>query len=159
MGPDPAPRRPRGAGRSGFRARRTAHEITVHRPDAALTVGAPYEVAPDIAADALDEWLELVEWARRTGAGAWAADPYGPGRGIQLHATDAEPALNAEWLVETGEHGVSRRRGHEKAAVASRGPLTSVLPAFHRRLPLDTPGLEVMGERGTLESRLEKSAF
>ncbi|OIK29097.1 maleylpyruvate isomerase family mycothiol-dependent enzyme [Streptomyces malaysiense] len=148
-----------GMATSGFWARRMAHEITVHRADAALTVGAPYDVAPDIAADALDEWLELVEWVQRTGVREWAADLYGSPRSIHLHATDAEPALNAEWLVEMDEKGVSWRRGHEKATVALRGPLTSVLLAFYRRLPLDTPGLDVVGDREVLEFWLENSNF
>lgn len=148
-----------GVSTSGFWARRMAHEITVHRADAALTTGATYEVAPDIAADALDEWLELVEWVQRTGAREWAADLHGPARTLHLHATDAEPELNAEWLVEMDESGVSWRRGHEKATVALRGPLTSVLLAFYRRLPLDSPGLEVVGERAVLEAWLENSSF
>jgi uncharacterized protein (TIGR03083 family) len=148
-----------GTATSGFRARRMAHEITVHRADAALTTGAPYEVAPDIAADALDEWLELVEWVQRSGAREWAKELRGPGRSIHLHATDAGPELNAEWLIELGEDGVGWRRGHEKATVALRGPLTSVLLAFYRRLPLDGPGLEVLGERELLEFWLERTTF
>ncbi|MGW4562576.1 maleylpyruvate isomerase family mycothiol-dependent enzyme [Streptomyces sp. NPDC004561] len=144
---------------SGFWARRMAHEITVHRADATLAAGLPYEVAPDIAADALDEWLQLVEWVQRSGRREWAEELRGPGRSIHLHATDADPALNAEWLVETGEDGFTWRRGHEKATVALRGPLTSVLLAFYRRLPLDSPGLEVLGERALLESWLEATNF
>ncbi|MFH8338097.1 maleylpyruvate isomerase family mycothiol-dependent enzyme [Streptomyces sp. AM6-12] len=148
-----------GPATSGFWARRMTHEITVHRADAALTTGAPYDVAADIAADALDEWLELVQWVQRTGAREWAAELRAPGRSIHLHATDAGPELNAEWLVEMGEDGVSWRRGHEKATVALRGPLTSVLLAFYRRLPLDTPGLDVVGERAVLEFWLENTNF
>ncbi|MGV9902763.1 maleylpyruvate isomerase family mycothiol-dependent enzyme [Streptomyces sp. NPDC003388] len=143
----------------GFWARRMAHEITVHRADAALAAGLPYDVAPDIAADALDEWLQLVEWAQRNAADPAAAELRGPGRSIHLHATDAEPALNAEWIVELGEEGFGWRRGHEKATVALRGPLTSVLLAFYRRLPLDAPGLEVLGEREVLEFWLERTNF
>ncbi|MGW5368737.1 maleylpyruvate isomerase family mycothiol-dependent enzyme [Streptomyces sp. NPDC004009] len=143
----------------GFWARRMAHEITVHRADAALAAGLPYDVAPDIAADALDEWLQLVEWVQRDAAHPAAAELRGPGRSIHLHATDAEPALNAEWIVELGEEGVGWRRGHEKATVALRGPLTSVLLAFYRRLPLDAPGLEVLGEREVLEFWLERTSF
>jgi hypothetical protein len=135
------------------------HEITVHRADAALTAGVPYEVAPEIAADAVDEWLELLEWAQRTGTFPDAEELRGPGRSVHLHATDAAPELNAEWLIELGEEGLGWRRGHEKATVALRGPLTSVLLAFYRRLPLDAPGLEVLGEREVLEFWLEHSSF
>ncbi|MGW7822933.1 maleylpyruvate isomerase family mycothiol-dependent enzyme [Streptomyces puniciscabiei] len=144
---------------TGFWARRMTHEITVHRADATLAAGQPYEVAPDIAADAVDEWLQIVQWVQRSGLKREAEELRGPGRSIHLHATDADPALNAEWLIELGEDGVTWRRGHEKATVALRGPLTSVLLAFYRRLPLDAPGVEVLGERELLEFWLERATF
>ncbi|MFF4549222.1 maleylpyruvate isomerase family mycothiol-dependent enzyme [Streptomyces sp. NPDC001406] len=148
-----------GVATSGFWARRMAHEITVHRADATLAAGLPYDVAPDIAADALDEWLELVEWVQRNAPHEAAKELRGPARSIHLHATDTAPDLNAEWLVELAEDGVHWRRGHEKATVALRGPLTSVLLAFYRRLPLDSLELEVLGERELLEFWLEKTTF
>jgi hypothetical protein len=83
----------------------------------------------------------------------------GPGRSIHLHATDTGSGMNAEWLVELTEDGVTWRRGHEKATVALRGPLTSVLLAFYRRLPLDAPEVEVLGERELLEFWLERATF
>ncbi|MFJ9817934.1 maleylpyruvate isomerase family mycothiol-dependent enzyme [Streptomyces sp. NPDC101151] len=148
-----------GSPSAGFWARRMANEITVHRADATLTAGLPYEVAPDIAADALDEWLQVVEWAQRNTTDRGAEELRGPGRSIHLHATDTGPDLNAEWLIELGEEGVSWRRGHEKATVALRGPLTPLLLAFYRRLPLDHPDLEVLGERELLEFWLERASF
>ncbi|MDX3456041.1 maleylpyruvate isomerase family mycothiol-dependent enzyme [Streptomyces sp. ME02-8801-2C] len=157
---------------SGFWARRMAHEITVHRADATLAAGLPYEVAADIAADAIDEWLQIVEFVQRTQPHDAASELRGPGRSIHLHATDAEPELNAErsemgvppaegWgrLVELTEDGVVWRRGHEKATVALRGPLTDVMLAFYRRLPLDSPGLEILGERELLEFWLRRATF
>ena len=36
------------------------HEATVHRADAALALGADYQLAPELAADGIDEWLERV---------------------------------------------------------------------------------------------------
>ncbi|GHI04550.1 hypothetical protein AQI88_37315 [Streptomyces cellostaticus] len=144
---------------AGFWARRMAHEITVHRADATLAVGAPYEVAPEIAADALDEWLDISLFVQRRRGQEEALRLGGPPRTIHLHATDTAADLNAEWLLEFGADGVSWRRGHEKAAVALRGPLTPLLLAFYRRLPLDTPGLEVLGEREVLELWLERTAF
>ncbi|MET7476832.1 maleylpyruvate isomerase family mycothiol-dependent enzyme [Streptomyces sp. NPDC005648] len=144
---------------AGFWARRMAHEITVHRADAMPATGLAYEVAPDIAADAIDEWLGIVQLAQRADP-RWAAKELrGSGRSIHLHATDGAPGSNAEWLIELGEDGVLWRRGHEKATVALRGPLTSVLLAFYRRLPLDSPELEVLGERELLEFWLERASF
>ncbi|MGW0770259.1 maleylpyruvate isomerase family mycothiol-dependent enzyme [Streptomyces sp. NPDC002676] len=144
---------------SAFWARRMTHEITVHRADAALAVGQSYEVAPEVAADALDEWLDLAVWIQRRRGNEEPFRLDGPARSIHLHATDANPALNAEWLVEFGPEGLQWRRGHEKASVALRGPLTSVLLAFYRRLPLDTPGLEVLGEREVLDLWLSRASF
>ncbi|MFR9795850.1 maleylpyruvate isomerase family mycothiol-dependent enzyme [Streptomyces sp. MS06] len=158
-GPDAAVWSWTGDATAGFWARRMTHEITVHRADATLAAGLPYEVAPEVAADAIDEWLDIVRFVQRVGASEKARELRGDGRGIHLHATDAPPELDAEWLVELAEDGVRWRRGHEKAAVALRGPLTEVLLAFYRRLPLDTPGLEVLGERELLEFWLERSTF
>ncbi|MGI5428919.1 maleylpyruvate isomerase family mycothiol-dependent enzyme [Streptomyces sp. CA-179760] len=158
---------------AGFWARRMTHEITVHRADATLAAGLPYEVAPDVAADAIDEWLQIVEYVQRTDPHDIAArELRGPGRSIHLHATDTGPEVNAErsetgvpppegWgrLIVLTEDGVTWRRGHEKTTVALRGPLTSVLLAFYRRLPLDAPELEVLGEREVLEFWLERASF
>lgn len=157
---------------SGFWARRMTHEITVHRADAALAAGLPYEVAPDVAADAVDEWLQLVQWVQRHEPHAAAGELLVADRAIQLHATDApaEPGAGpggtavppAEaWgrVVELTERGVVWRPGHEETAVTLRGPLTSVLLAFYGRLPLDGSGLEVLGEREVLEFWLDKAKF
>jgi len=144
---------------SGFWARRMTHELTVHRADATIAAGLPYEVAADVAADAIDEWLGIIEFLQRTQPHDAAAELVGLGRSIHLHATDAAPELNAEWVVELGEDGVTWRRGHEKATVALRGPLIAVLLGFYRRLPLDAPELEVLGERKLLEFWLERATF
>ncbi|MEW2401510.1 maleylpyruvate isomerase family mycothiol-dependent enzyme [Streptomyces sp. NPDC046862] len=144
---------------TGFWARRMAHEITVHRADATLAAGLPYEVAPEIAADAIDEWLQIVEYVQRVMPDDPARDLRGPYRSIHLHATDAPDGVHAEWVVELTEEGVRWRRGHEKATVALRGPLTEVLLAFYRRLPLDGGRLEVLGERKLLEFWLERATF
>ncbi|WP_432117864.1 maleylpyruvate isomerase family mycothiol-dependent enzyme [Streptomyces sp. bgisy032] len=144
---------------SGFWARRMTHEITVHRADATLAAGLPYEVAPEVAADAIDEWLQIVEFMQRTLPLESVRELRGEGRSIHLHATDTGPGLNAEWLVELAEDGVRWRRGHEKATVALRGPLTSVLLAFYRRLPLDAGELEVFGDRELLEFWLRRASF
>ncbi|MFJ7074440.1 maleylpyruvate isomerase family mycothiol-dependent enzyme [Streptomyces sp. NPDC098781] len=144
---------------AGFWVRRMTHELTVHRADATLAAGLPYEVAPDIAADAIDEWLQIVEWAQRTLPDDPARELRRPGASIHLHATDGTPEVDAEWFVDLSADVISWRRGHEKATVALRGPLTAVLLAFYRRLPLDSPGLEVLGERELLEFWLARATF
>ncbi|MFE9612586.1 maleylpyruvate isomerase family mycothiol-dependent enzyme [Streptomyces sp. NPDC006012] len=144
---------------AGFWARRMTHEITIHRADAALAAGLSYDVAPDVAVDAIDEWLQIIELVQRSGLSKTAGELRGPGRSIHLHATDTAPELNAEWLVEFAEDGIVWRRGHEKATVALRGPLTSVLLAFYLRIPPAGPGLEIVGEREVLDFWLERATF
>lgn len=85
---------------AGFRARRVTHEITVHRADAALAVGLPYAVAPEVASDAIDEWLQIVEYVQRTALDDVVGEPLGPGRSIHLHTTGAGPDLDDRELLE-----------------------------------------------------------
>lgn len=141
--------------RTAFWARRMAHETAVHRADAALTTRTVYEVAPDLAADTIDEWLQIVAFAQEEGDPE-AAELRGAGRSLHLHATDVP---GAEWLIEFGEKGFTWRRAHEKATVALRGPLTELMLAFNRRQKPDEGGLEVLGDRGLLDFWLERSSF
>jgi uncharacterized protein (TIGR03083 family) len=135
-------------------ARRAANDLVVHRADAAGTVGAGYQVAPELAADAIDELLELMsnpavaesnppllELRRREGS-------------IHLHATD--PGADAEWLIELGPDGFRWRRGHQRADVALRGPMADVLRVFHRRLPPDSDRVEVIGDAELLRFWLDR---
>lgn len=142
--------------RAAFWARRMTHETVIHRADAALTARIAFEVDPEVAADTLDEWLELVAWSQSTGADEQANELRGAGRSLHLHATDAP---GAEWLIEFGEDGFTWRRAHEKATVALRGPLTDVLQVFYRRLPADSDRVEVLGDAALLDFWLERATF
>ena len=50
---------------AGFWARRMAHETAVHRADAEIAIGGPPVIAPDMAADGIDEWLTELSARRR----------------------------------------------------------------------------------------------
>jgi uncharacterized protein (TIGR03083 family) len=140
----------------GTWARRAAHDIVVHRADATGAVGAPYRVAPDLAADAMDEFLDLLSGLAAAAEGAGPGDDPGPGGSVHLHATDATPDLAAEWLVELRPAGFAWRHGHEKATVAVRAPLADLLRVVTRRLPPDADGVEVLGDRAVLDALLER---
>ena len=73
-----------------------------------------------------------------------------------LHAADTEAGLAAEWLIELGTDGFTWRRGHEKATVALRGPLSDVLRVFYRRLPADSERVEVVGDAALRDFWLER---
>ncbi len=144
---------------AGFWARRMTHELAVHRADATLAAGLDYQVDPEVAADALDEWLEIVGFAQRTQPEDEAGELRGAGRSIHLHATDAPEGLDAEWLITFHEDGFTWERAHGKATVALRGPLTALLLAFYRRRTPDTGGLEVLGDRELLDFWLARASF
>ncbi|HEX9342654.1 MAG TPA: maleylpyruvate isomerase family mycothiol-dependent enzyme [Actinomycetota bacterium] len=145
--------------RTAFWARRAALDLVVHRADAAGTVGADYSVAPELAADAIDELLELFGDPEIAAASPQLAEPHGAGGSIHFHATDADAALAAEWLIELGSDGFSWRRGHERATVALRGPLTDVLLVFYRRLPPGSERVEVLGDAALLDFWLDRVAL
>jgi len=137
-------------------ARRAAHDLVVHRADAAGAVGADYTVAPDLAADAVDEFLDLMSNPQVAAASPDPAGDPAPGGTIHLHATDAGPGAEAEWLVELGTPVFSWRRGHEQATVAVRAPLADLLRVVTRRLPPEADGVEVLGDREVLDALLER---
>jgi uncharacterized protein (TIGR03083 family) len=137
-------------------ARRAAHDLVVHRADAAGAVGAGYAVAPDLAVDAVDEFLDLLSNPQVAGS---APDPAGgpaPGSTVHLHATDAGAGVEAEWLVELGAPTFAWRHAHARADVAVRAPLTDLLRVVTRRLPPDADGVEVLGDRAVLDAWLER---
>ncbi|MEW2527202.1 maleylpyruvate isomerase family mycothiol-dependent enzyme [Streptomyces sp. NPDC047071] len=148
-----------GEATAGFWARRMTHEVAIHRADAAIAVGAPYELAPDVAADAVDEWLDIVRFVQLAKADPRAAELVGEGRTLGLRAVDAGPELGAEWTVTLGPDGVAWVRGCAEADVVLRGPLTEVLLAFYRRRGLDSGRVEVRGDRGLLEFWLARASF
>ncbi|WP_406449624.1 maleylpyruvate isomerase family mycothiol-dependent enzyme [Streptomyces sp. NBC_00876] len=140
---------------AGFWARRMAIETVVHQADAALAAKVPYEMAADLAADTIDEWLEIVAFAQAEGDPE-AAELRGGDRSIHLHATDVP---DAEWLIEFGEDGFTWRRAHGKATVALRGPLTDLMLVFNRRLAPDSDRVELLGEAELLDFWLARSSF
>ncbi|WP_327711372.1 maleylpyruvate isomerase family mycothiol-dependent enzyme [Streptomyces sp. NBC_00464] len=140
---------------AGFWARRMAIETVVHQADAALTAKVPYEMAADLAADTIDEWLQFVAGAQAEGDSE-AVELRGAGRSIHLHATDVP---DAEWLIEFGEDGFTWRRAHGKATVALRGPLTDLMLVFNRRLAPDSDRVELLGDAELLDFWLARSSF
>jgi uncharacterized protein (TIGR03083 family) len=137
-------------------ARRAAHDLVVHRADAAGAVGAGYGVASDLAADAIDEFLDLLGGGFGAAEGSEAGGDPRPGASVHLHATDAAPGVAAEWLVELESPGFTWRHGHERATVAARAPLADLLRVVTRRLPPDSEGVEVLGDREVLDAWLER---
>jgi len=140
---------------AGFWLRRRAHEAAVHLADAQLAAGRDIDLAPDLAADGVDEWLGLIVAA--------AADPArelrGDGQSLHFHATDPGLSGTGEWLVTRTPSGITVERGHGKADVAVRGRAADLLLVLTRRLPPTAPGVEVFGEHALLAHWLQHTPF
>ncbi len=158
-GPDAPVQTRFGPGTAASYARRRAHEIAVHRADATLAVGLPYDLEPEVAADALDEWLELASAPQMLEISPERRALLGPGRTVHLHATDTPAGLDAEWVVDLTGDVPSWRRAHEKSAVAVRGPLVDLLLLVYGRLRVERTGAEVFGDRALLDRWLAATPF
>ena len=128
-----------------FWSRRLLGEACVHGADGAVAVGVPYEVAPERAVAAIEDWLVTM-----TSRGYWENRPdfadamRGTGQTLHFHATDAP----GEWLARREPDVVVLERTHTKADVAVRGPAADLLLVLSRRKPLDeAPALEVLGDQ------------
>jgi uncharacterized protein (TIGR03083 family) len=141
-----------------FYARRFAHETVIHRADAALALGAPFALDPDLAADGVDEWLELGTLPQMLELFPERRELLGPGRTVHLHATDTPVEAQAEWVVDLTETP-AWRRAHERAAVAVRGPVTELLLVLYRRRSPAAGTVEVLGDAAWLDFWLARNAF
>jgi uncharacterized protein (TIGR03083 family) len=143
---------------ASFWARRMAHETLVHRADAGLAAGREVSIAPDLAADAIDEWLGFL-----SGPVLGRPDPRAlalpAGRALHVHATDSELDGSGEWLVRHTPSGVTVEPRHGKGDAALTGPAARVLLVLLRRLPASDPAVEIFGDRDLLERWLAQTDF
>ncbi len=144
IGPRPAP----------WWVRRRLHEATVHRADAAIAVGADYRLAPGLAADGIDEWLERV--AVEVSA---ESSPLDPGKTLHLHATDDDLGSAGEWTITGTDDGIAWSHEHGKGDAALRGSAKDLLLAVVRRQTATEGGLEVFGDTAIWDGWLGRTPF
>ena len=128
-----------GDGRAAFWARRMAHEMAMHRYDAQSAAGSPQPIDGELAADGIDEFLELLGSHPSGGAAA------GTGETIHLHCTDRD----GEWLVRREADGVRVAREHAKGDVAARGAASDLLLVLVSRAPVSS--VEIFGDADVFE--------
>ena len=127
---------------AGFWRRRMAIETAIHRWDAESATSSPNSIDPGLAADAIDEFLDVYVPSEEA--------PVPPGGGsIHLHRTDGE----GEWVLTLEADGVRVERGHAKADAAVRGSAADLLFVLWRRLPPDR--VEVLGDRAVVDRFLD----
>lgn len=147
LGPRPA----------GWWIRRRVHETAVHRADAAIALGVAFELSPELAADAVSEWIELmVLQAKRE------SPPLASGQTVHLHATDDGLGPTGEWTITNdpdSPDGLTWSHDHGKGSVALRGPAKDLLLAITRRRATADTGIEVFGDSDVWEQWLGRTAF
>jgi uncharacterized protein (TIGR03083 family) len=142
-----------------FWARRMAHETAVHRADAELALGRDFVLEPELAADAISEWLELLCSAQALQARPELAALRGDGQLLHLHSTDEGLGEAGEWIVRRAPGGPVWEHGHAKGDVAVRGPVTGLLLVLLRRVPADQAPVQVLGDPAVLEHWLRHTRF
>jgi uncharacterized protein (TIGR03083 family) len=124
---------------AAFWPRRMAHETAVHRYDAEGADGTTRPVATELAADGVDEFLQ-VHFAED------AAELTGGGEAVQLRITDAP----GTWTVVAGPGGATIDAGGTGApAAAIEGGASDLVLVLWRRLPPDA--VTVSGDRDLAE--------
>jgi uncharacterized protein (TIGR03083 family) len=121
--------------------RRRLHEATVHRADAAIALGVPYELPAELAADGISEWLERL--ADEQSLGRPPALP--AGASLALRATDQD-LTESTWSVLGRPEGMRLARQPASADLTLSGPATDLLLALVRRRPAEDTGISMQGD-------------
>ncbi|MBO0866343.1 MAG: maleylpyruvate isomerase family mycothiol-dependent enzyme [Mycobacterium sp.] len=136
--------------------RRRLHEATVHRADAALALGIEYTLAPELAADAISEWLERVAAEpERDGT----APPLDDGNTVHLHATDPGLGVAGEWTIRADAGRITWSHDHGKGTVALRGAATDLLLAVVRRVAVADTDIAMFGDAAVWQKWLDHTPF
>jgi uncharacterized protein (TIGR03083 family) len=128
-----------------FWLRRMLHDTAVHHSDAALTTGAAFDVAPDVAADGISEWLWLASRPEIVTFRPSMAALRGTGQTVLLRADES-------WLVTRTPDEVRVTGEDGPADVTVTGTARELLLMLTRRLPLDQ--VAVTGRRDLIEHLL-----
>ena len=143
----------------GFWARRMAHETAVHRADAELALDHEFALEPDLAADAISEWLSLLSLPQAVEFRPEIAELRGDGQILHLHSTDPGLGAAGEWIVRRTPSGPVWEHGHTKGTVAVRGAVVDLLLVLLRRVPPGQAPIEVLGDAAVLAHWLERTRF
>ncbi|MGW7352454.1 maleylpyruvate isomerase N-terminal domain-containing protein [Streptomyces sp. NPDC054784] len=155
---------------AAFWPRRMLHDTSVHYADALLTgagagadtsAGLGYAIDADLAADALNELLEIAGTPAAVAALPGFAQLRGEGQTLSLRPDEKSVP---GWLVTRTPEGVSWR--HVPAAdpapeadVTVSGSVADVMLVLARRLPADSPAIKITGDRALVDHWLSHTAL
>ncbi|MGH3170898.1 MAG: maleylpyruvate isomerase family mycothiol-dependent enzyme [Trebonia sp.] len=121
--------------------RRRLHEATVHRADAAIALGTPYELPAELAADGISEWLDRLAGRQASGQ----ASPLPAGASLALRATGQNLA-ESTWTVLGEPEGIHWNSQPAVADLTVSGPATELLLALLRRRTTEDTGITMHGD-------------
>ncbi len=139
--------------------RRRLHETAVHRADAAVALGADFDIDPVVAADGITEHLERLVIRANAEGPAGGDRPLADGQSLHLHATDPGLGAAAEWTILGRPDGIAVDREHGKATAALRGPARDLLLATVRRGTVAELDVELFGDAGVWDTWLARTPF
>ena len=134
--------------------RRRLHEATVHRADAAIALGAPYELSAELAADGISEWLERLADQQALGQ----APSLPAGARLALRTTD-QNLTDRAWTVFGSATGMQWVGRPDAADLTVSGPATDLLLALLRRHPAEATGISMQGDTALWDSWLALTPF
>lgn len=116
---------------AAFVARRTSHELAIHRVDAQLARGTAEPVEPGLAADGIEEvFLLATSPVAETRVGSQRAGRTETRMTLHLHGTDYSPA---EWLLTLEPNGITISREHAKGDLALKGSVSDLELLLYQR--------------------------
>ncbi|HEY1573267.1 MAG TPA: maleylpyruvate isomerase family mycothiol-dependent enzyme [Pseudonocardiaceae bacterium] len=118
--------------------RRRLHEATIHRADAALALRTEYELAADLAADGISEWLDRLVAEQALGRPA----PLPAGAHLVLRATDSADV----WTVRGTSGGIDWSDADSDGDIRLTGPVTDLLLALVRRKSVEDTEIRLAGD-------------
>jgi uncharacterized protein (TIGR03083 family) len=126
----------------GWWARRMAYEAVVHRWDVDAARGKVHLIAPEVAADGIDEYLDVFVQASRAGHNA------PPGPTIRFQSSDS----GDQWWLDLSEQG-GRTVSPEprQADVQICGRAQQLLLIVWGRLPTSAAGVDITGDTTQLD--------
>jgi uncharacterized protein (TIGR03083 family) len=144
---------------AGFWIRRMTHETLVHRADAQLAASDQPEpvIEPEVAADAIDEWLTLLSGG--IGGANERSTPLAAGAALHIHATDGGLGSRGEWMIRHDAGSLIVEPGHGKGDAALTGPAASLLLVLMRRRPVSDLAVTVYGDSAVVDGWLASTAF
>lgn len=136
-----------------FWSRRQLHETMVHRLDLELASGLTPLVEPEVASDAIDEFLVNLKGASYFSPRV--KEIHGRHQTLRVVTSDVE----GRWTIDIDEDGFSLTDEESRPDAQLVGPARDLLMVLYRRCDLDGSGVAATGDGSLIDLWLSNSAL